>query len=78
MVISSTKIVAESIQAVSPLFTVGSAAAAAAAAAGAAISANATSNAMKQRQRANSTPKVSPASPKRDGVLNVMVESSCP
>src|SRR5882672_11663947 len=64
MVISSTRTVAESIQAVSPLFTVGSAAAAAAGAAGAAgaaISANATSKAMKLRQRAYNKPAAIPA-----------------
>ena len=58
MVISSTKTVADSIQAVSPLLTVGSAARAAGG--GAAISASATSNAMKLRQRAQSTPAASP------------------
>ena len=76
MVISSTSTVAVSIQAVSPLFTVGSAAAAGAAGgAAAAISANATSKAMKLRQRANNKPAAIPASPRRDGNLNVMVET---
>src|SRR4051812_28859654 len=73
MVIKRTSTVADSIQAVSPLLTVGSAAAAGAAA-GAAISANATSKAMKQRHRAK-TIVASPASPRRVGVLNVMVEA---
>ena len=42
---------------------------------GAAISASATSNAMKQRQSAQAMPASSPASLKRDVVLNVMVET---
>src|SRR5437773_1489109 len=70
MVISRTSTVADNIQAVSPLLTVGSAAAGAAAGA-CAISANATSKATKQRPRAK-TIAASPASPRRVGVLNVM------
>src|SRR3954465_3662273 len=74
MVISRTSTVADSIQAVSPLLTVGSAAAAGAAAGACAISANATSKAIKQRHRAK-TIVASPASPRRVGVLSVMVEA---
>ena len=70
MVISSTSTVAESIQAVSPLFTVGSAAAGACA--------NAASKVKCVMQRAKRMPNASPGSLARESETDVMVRNSCP